>query len=190
MRTNAGIGNSDDLLIQQYMSGDNNALGTLYNRYYSKVYQKCLSFSKNPDDAFDSTQDILMKAFSKISTFKGNSSFSTWLYAITKNYCISLSSKARSFAFENISAEQNIKDDSPDKEEFELRAEFENKELRLQEVLSTVPDIDKELLDLKYMYNYSVKDLQDKYNLSASAIKMRLMRARHKVELCFSNTII
>ncbi len=190
MQTKAFVSTSDEQLIQEYLIGYNNSLGILYTRYYPKVYQKCLSFTKNADDAFDLTQDILIKAFTKISTFKGNSKFSTWLYSIAQNYCITSSAKVKHLHFDDISFEQNIKDDTPNNDEMELRAEYENKELKLKEVLTTVPESEKELLNLKYSHNYSVKDLQIKYNLSASAIKMRLMRARQKVEQNYYQTAI
>jgi len=190
MKTKAFVGTSDEQLIQDYLKGNNNSLGILYSRYYSKVYQKCLSFTKNADDAFDLTQDILMKAFSKVSTFKGNSKFSTWLYAIAHNYCITSASKVKNYHFEDFSMEQNIMDESPDMSELEQRKEYEEKELKLQDVLAEVPELDRNLLNLKYNLNYSVKDLQSEYKLSASAVKMRLMRARQKVEQGFYQTAI
>ena len=61
----------DEKLISQYKQGDVNSLGILYSRYYNKVFNKCLSFAKNYDDAFDLTQEVLLKAFKKIDTFKG-----------------------------------------------------------------------------------------------------------------------
>jgi RNA polymerase sigma-70 factor (ECF subfamily) len=190
MRTKAFFNISDEQLIQDYLKGNNNSLGILYSRYYSKVYQKCLSFTKNADNAFDLTQDILMKAFTKISTCKGNSKFSTWLYAIAHNYCITATSKTKNDNFEDISMEQNIVDESPDMDELEQRKEYEEKELKLKSVLADVPEIDRNFLNLKYHLNYSVKDLQAEYKLSASAVKMRLMRARQKVEQGFYKTAI
>jgi RNA polymerase sigma-70 factor (ECF subfamily) len=190
MQTKAFVGTSDEQLIQNYLKGNNNSLGILYNRYYSKVYQKCLSFTKNADDAFDLTQDILMKAFSKVSTFKGNSKFSTWLYAITHNYCITNASKVKNYHFEDVTMEQNIMDESPNLDELEQRKEYEEKELKLKDVLEEIPELDRNLLNLKYNHNYTVKDLQAEYKLSASAVKMRLMRARQKVEQGFYQTAI
>ena len=87
---------SDEQLIRDYIGGDNNAVGILYNRYYKKVYHKCLSFTKDQEDAFDFTQDVLLKAFGKINTFKGDAKFSTWLFSITHNHCVTqMTSKKR-----------------------------------------------------------------------------------------------
>lgn len=181
---------TDEQLIEQYLAGNSNALSQLYNKYYSKVYHKCLSFTRNNNDAFDLSQDVLMKAFSKISSFKGNSKFSTWLFAITNNYCISAVSKSKSVIFDGELCEYSLEDDSMSDEEFELRLARENMELRLKDVINEIPELDRELLDLKYMHKYSVKELQELYNLSASAVKMRLMRARQKVERCFYQSAV
>ncbi|NJK87509.1 MAG: hypothetical protein HC906_17530 [Bacteroidales bacterium] len=49
-------------------------------------------------------------------------------------------------------------------------------------ILKDIPEIDQVMLRMKYEHNYSIKELQDSFNLSASAVKMRLQRARNKIE--------
>ena len=137
-------GLSDEQLISEFLKGDNNCYGILYSRYYSKVYSKCYSFSRNGDDAFDMTQEILLKAICNVSSFGGNSQFSTWLYSIATNYCITQTGKKSRRYHEDIKAAHQI-------------------------------------LVMKYRQNYSVKDLQKEFALSASAVKMRLLRARTKM---------
>ncbi len=185
MNAITGSGSSDEELIQQHTEGNTKALSVLYSRYYDKVYHRCLSFTKNRDDAFDLTQDVLLKAFSKISSFKGNARFSTWLYAIAQNTCITHVSKMKMLHFDDLAAHYQLMDESSDSEALQTRADFENKELKLQEMLASVSELDRDFLHLKYNRNYSVKDLQLQYQLSASAVKMRLLRARQKVEQCF-----
>ncbi len=177
---------TDEELINEYLNGDNVALGILYNRYYKKVFHKCLSFTKNSDDAFDFAQDILIKAFSKSNSFKGISKFSTWLFSITHNYCITQISKSNKTHFEDIHFHNNLKDDYIDNIDLEERKNRENIEVQLFHYLDELSDTDKAILELKYRQNYSIKDLQEKFNLSASAIKMRLMRARQKVEFIYN----
>ena len=137
-------GLSDEQLISEFLKGDNNCYGILYSRYYTKVYSKCYSFTLNSDDAFDMTQEILMKAICNVGSFGGNSKFSTWLYSIATNYCITQTGKKSRRYHEDIKAAHQI-------------------------------------LVMKYRQNYSVKDLQKEFALSASAVKMRLLRARTKM---------
>jgi len=80
----------DSQLIELIHSGNREAFGELYHRYYKKVYHRCLSFTKDPDEAFDLAQEALMKAFDKLYTFRGDSAFSTWLYTITTRHCLAV----------------------------------------------------------------------------------------------------
>ena len=172
---------SDEQIVREYLKGDNNSLGILYNRYYSKVYHKCLSFSRNPDYAFDLAQDVLMKAFSKMESFKGSSKFSTWLFAITSNHCISQTAKSKYECSLNGGSDYNIIADDIDEEELEARNNREEMELKIDRYLLLLAENDRKLLDLKYRLDYSIKDLQREFKLSASAVKMRLLRARNKI---------
>ena len=182
MKADPKINLSDEQLVIEYLKGDNNSLGILYDRYYSKVYHKCLSFSRNPDDAFDLAQDVLMKAFSNIRSFRGSSKFSTWLYSITTNHCISKAAKSKNECCLTAGSGYHIISDDINDEEFEARHSREQMEVKIDEYLMLLPENDRKMLDLKYRGDYSVKDLQREFKLSASAVKMRLLRARHKME--------
>jgi RNA polymerase sigma-70 factor (ECF subfamily) len=181
MKTAERINRNDEQLVREYLNGDNDSLGILYNRYYSKVYHKCLSFSGNQDDAFDLAQDVLMKAFSNIESFKGSSKFSTWLFSITTNHCISAVSKSRIERSLDEGTDNHIIADDTDVDELILRKHREETEIKLDEYLMQLPETDRKMLTLKYYLNYSIKDLQKEFNLSASAVKMRLLRARNKI---------
>lgn len=178
---------TDEQLVKKFLQGKNQSLGILYSRYYNKVYHKCLSFVRNQDDAFDLAQDILMKAFSNIESFKGTSKFSTWLYSITQNHCIShISNSKKECRINSDSAYQFITDYN-DEDEFDQRYHREELELKLNEFLDQLPNYDRRMLELKYRNNYTVKDLQIEFNLSASAVKMRLLRARQKMGQLINN---
>ena len=177
---------SDVQLINLYKVGDNHSMGVLYQRYSKKVYHKCLSFLKNEDDAFDVSQDVLLKSFDKIHSFKGKSSFSTWLYTITTNHCLEYLRKKNKIFLSSLNDW-----DIPD-EIIENTADIliNQKEEAVINIIKNMPKVDKELLTKKYENNASVKELQIEFALSASAVKMRLMRARQKVMNSYENSII
>ena len=87
MTTRITAATTDDELVKAIRQDDRDALGELYNRYYKKVFNKCFSFTRKQEQAFDLAQEALMKAFDNIHSFKGESSFSTWLYTITHRPC-------------------------------------------------------------------------------------------------------
>jgi RNA polymerase sigma factor (sigma-70 family) len=170
---------TDEQLVEQYRNGNQKALGILYERYFAKVKQKCFSYSKDSDEAYDLAQDILIKAFSKIYTFMGHSSFSSWLFVIATNHCITQLRKYKNIHFEDIAHCYNLYDETPD---LDVRLDYEMKEESLNNKLEEISEQDRKLLLLKYHHNYSILDLQKEFNLNASAVKMRLQRARHKME--------
>lgn len=72
------------------VEGRHELFGKLYDRCSTKVFYKCISFSKNPDDAKDMLHDVFLKTFANLSSFGERSSFSTWLYSITSNVTLNL----------------------------------------------------------------------------------------------------
>ena len=174
-------GYSDAQLISQFLNGDMDGFGVLYCRYYPKVYAKCYSFSRNGDDAFDMTQEILLKAISNVGSFGGNSKFSTWLYSIASNYCITQSGKKSRKYQEDVKVAYELLDERLDEEDYRARKKWEALEANLDVYLNMLSEEERQLLVLKYRENFSVKDLQKEFDLSASAVKMRLHRARMKM---------
>ena len=127
------------------------------------------------------TQEILLKAFCNIGSFGGNSKFSTWLYSIATNYCISQTRKKSKHYHEDIIKADQILADRMDEDEYKKRIKWEALESKLDEYLMMLSEEERQILVLKYRHNYSVKDLQEEFDLSASAVKMRLLRARTKM---------
>jgi len=72
-------------VIAQAKEGVATAFGYLYKAHCRRVYVLCLRMTKNPAEAEDLTQQAFMQLFRKISTFRGESGFSTWLHRVTVN---------------------------------------------------------------------------------------------------------
>jgi RNA polymerase sigma-70 factor (ECF subfamily) len=153
----------------------------LYERYIFKVFNTCLSFSSNNQEAEDICQDIFLKLLDKIHTFNGISKFSTWLYSFTYNHCVNYFHRNKFNKFEKITS--NIEQMCD-----EVIAQSSDEDLiqmlkleKLNEALELIPFEDKQILMLKYHEFKSVKDLMDLHNAGESAIKMRLKRAKEKL---------
>jgi RNA polymerase sigma-70 factor, ECF subfamily len=76
---------SDAALVQRAQQGDPEAFSWLYNAHRNKVYSLCLRMTSNTAEAEDLTQDAFLQVFRKMSTFRGDSALSTWLYRIAVN---------------------------------------------------------------------------------------------------------
>ena len=151
----------------------------IYQRYADRVYRKCLSFTHEVQEAEDLTHDVFLKTYLKLSQFKAGSSFSTWLYAITYNFCIDYKRKKdkqkvhkAQYGYEK----QAMEGEGDESELFAINME------QLSVLLDRINPDEKALLLMKYQDEIPIKGgITEITNLSEGAVKMRLKRARQKV---------
>jgi RNA polymerase sigma-70 factor (ECF subfamily) len=85
---NAKEADGDVLLVRRYLSGDMSAFDELMIRYERQIYRVCYRFVDNREDAMDLAQEVFIKAFEHLTSFRQESSVKTWLYRIAMNNCI------------------------------------------------------------------------------------------------------
>jgi RNA polymerase sigma factor (sigma-70 family) len=152
----------------------------LYKRYAGKIYSKCLSLLKDETLAEDATQEIFMKIFTNLSRFKERSKFSTWVYSITYNYCIDFLRRRKKMKA-IFSDEMEKAPDIPDQEiSDKVLLELEIK--KLKQVLDNIPPGDQAILLMKYQDQMSIKEIAEVFDITESAVKMRLKRAKAKAQ--------
>src|SRR5207245_4316857 len=83
-------GTSDNELVEQAKSGDRAALEKLVLRHQAWVYNIAVRMVFHPHDAEEVTQEVLVKVITKLGTFRGESSFRTWLYRIAANHVLNM----------------------------------------------------------------------------------------------------
>lgn len=168
---------SDEQLVSLFIETQNNKyFEVIYDRYSDKIYRKCFSFVHNSAKAEDFMHDIFLKLILSLSNFKSSAKFSTYIYSITYNYCIDnirQSKKMQEVEFEGDFVDE---DSGPWTESNEMNEE------KLIEVLKKVSLEDKSLILMKYQDDLSIKEIGDAMNLTESAVKMRLKRAKEKVK--------
>lgn len=170
----------DELLVAQIVaSNDTYLFALLYDRYSEKVYAKCLSFSKSTIEAQDLTHDIFIQLFLKLKTFKAHSKFSTWLYSFTYNFCLNYvqrDQKKKRETFENLTHENlSIEDEIPDTEIYQMKTD------KLKVAMEKIDPSEKMILLMKYQDDFSINEIKGSLNLSESAVKMRIKRAKAKL---------
>ncbi|MHC4288608.1 MAG: RNA polymerase sigma factor [Planctomycetota bacterium] len=88
---NINISLNDSVLVRQCQNGDSEAMSCLISKYQDRVYNSILKICQNRDDAAELTQDAFVKVLENINSFRGQSSFYTWLFRVavnlTLNYC-------------------------------------------------------------------------------------------------------
>lgn len=174
----------NELVAKIVAKNDTHLFAVLYDRYSETVYHKCLSFSKSVEEAQDLTHDIFIKLFLKLRTFKGDSKFSTWLYSFTYNFCVNYvnrDSKKKKELFTPLKNENySVEDDIPDESIYEMKTD------NLMKALEKIEPDDRMILLMKYQDDFSIVDIQSGLELGASAVKMRLKRAKERLTLIYN----
>ena len=85
----------DEDLVRRFLSGDRGAFATLVQRHERRMYNLALRMTGNEEDARDATQDAFMIALRKLSSFRGEAAFTTWMHRITVNACYDLLRKKK-----------------------------------------------------------------------------------------------
>lgn len=172
---------TDSQLIALYLQDqDAQYFSQLYRRYAGKVFAKCISMLADHGMARDATQDVFIKILLNLAKFTEQSSFSTWVYSITYNYCIDLIRKKKKnillFTEDvgRISTEKEV--EIPDSVILEMETN------RLEKVMEKLPVGDKAILDMKYTDDMSIKEIGEVLSKTESAIKMQIMRAKIKAQ--------
>lgn len=185
MKNKAFKNTSDEELVRLYVESQRNTyFEELYDRYVDKVYRKCLSFVKDPVQAEDFTHDIFLRLVLKIGSFKEHAKFSTWLYSITYNYCMDQMRVAKKQAEVPLDENFDLEEDDDDSELAEMQAG------ELKKALQKIDPDEKAILLMKYQDDFSIKEIAETFNLSESAVKMRLMRTKEKLRRIYMENVV
>jgi RNA polymerase sigma-70 factor (ECF subfamily) len=84
----------DAALVRSAQAGDRDSFSRLVERHQRQVYRLCYRFAGNPDAATDLTQDVFLRAYRALGSFKEEAAFATWLYRIAVNVCLNRASRA------------------------------------------------------------------------------------------------
>jgi len=168
----------DDEIIHK-IRNDNSSkyFKVLYNRYYSKVLDKCYSLVKNRRIAEELAEDIFSKVFEKLPSFKQLSSFSSWLYSVTYNHCIDYLREKKKLHYPDWNRENEIPEIIDDTDDIIDEINYDN----LMTIFELIHPEEKALLLMKYMDDLSMKQIGVSLRISEDAAKMRLKRARSRV---------
>lgn len=163
-------------------------LAELYSAHARPVYYLALRLLGDPQQAEDAAHDVFLKAFAKLTEFRGDAEIRTWLYRITLNHCSNLRQR---WSARNIhtSADESGFDDLPGPADHPLRV-LETKELgeRIQRTLDGLPAEYRLLLLLVADEQLSYEQVGELTQQSADAVRGKLHRARRAFAAAFAKT--
>ncbi len=168
-------------LIQQVLAGQTESFSPLVLKYQQRVRGFCRSALSQEAEAEEAAQEIFLKAYQALSKFRGDSSFSTWLYRIASNHCIDLLRKRNKRPTLSWDALLEQAGDSLQKLVSDGRpapgSSLENQDL-MENILSKLPPAYKNLLILREAEGLSYVEIAETLECSVDAVKSRLSRAR------------
>ena len=171
----------DDLYyIEAVRKGNVQAFSFLVEKYQKLVYTLALKLLKKPEDAEEMAQDTFIKAYQKLDSYEGKSKFSTWLYSITYNACISELRKRR-IEFKSLDDRQISDQDEQKMHDYYRETKKEDQEKYLNLALEKLPEDDQVLVTLYYYESQSMDEISVITGLTVSNIKVKIHRARKRM---------
>lgn len=164
--------------------GDESAFESLVHLYEKRVFALAVRMCGNQEDAAEAAQEAFLAAWQGLRFFRGDSSFSTWLYRLTSNTCVDLlrrEGRHRSAAGPSLDDEElnrDVPDTAPSPQE-----EAERRELRAQieEGLRALSPEHRQVLVLREMHQLSYDEIADTLDLDVGTVKSRISRGRKQL---------
>ncbi|MBN9351667.1 MAG: RNA polymerase sigma factor [Chitinophagaceae bacterium] len=181
-------------LVRLLQNGDRAAFKTLVTRWQDMVYNTALGLMQNESDAEDVAQEVFVKVFEAVNSFKGESKLSTWLYQITIRKSLdALRKKKRKKRFSFIYSLYNENDelihDPPDFVHPGVMAENKEDAEWLFKAVKRLPENQKTAFILNKMETLSYNEVGEIMNLSTNAVDALLQRAKKNLKKYLSDLL-
>ena len=166
---------SDNHIVEQVRQGDIEAYSELVQRYQKCIFNLMYRFSYTSGDAAELTQDVFCKAYEKLSSFQNNRTFFPWLYTLAINH-----GRAWNRQQERKKNGIQLYTDSLPPDDPALPLEIVEKKqeiLKMFTALAELPHEKREILLLRYQQELSIGEIANIFDLSISAVKMRISRS-------------
>lgn len=172
-------------IIRSVLRGNVNDFEKLVTAYEKNVYSLALRMVGDPEDAADMTQETFIKAYRSLSSFRGDSKFSSWLYRIASNVCLDFLRSRSRHPQASLSSS-----DEDGRTAFELPDMSRNPEEQLMKKLSMeavrrgleqLPEQQRQILVLRELGGLSYAELAQTLGLEEGTVKSRIFRARKRL---------
>ena len=172
-------------LIEQLKLGDETAFKTIVEQWKDMVYNTILGIVQNETEAEDLAQDVFIKVFEKISSFKGDSKFSTWLYRIATTTALDhLRSKKRKKRFgflQSLGGGNDEKESIPDFNHPGVSLDNKERAAVLFKAIESLPENQKTAYTLHKLEGLSYRDVSEVLNTTVSAVESLMSRANQNL---------
>ena len=160
------------------LDGDQEAFARLVGRYTGAVFNLCYRMLGSPQDAEDATQEIFLRAYTRLDSYDPARRFSTWILSIGSNHCIDRLRRRRYAWLTLDDVAFWLPSGGPGPEGNALERERADE---VQRALQQLPEQYRLVLVLRYWHDLSYDEIAAQVGISESALKTRLHRARKQL---------
>lgn len=179
-------------IVRAVLSGQTDEFEKLVAAYEKQVYHIALKMTGNKEDAFDLSQDTFLKAYRSLGSFRGESSFGTWIYRLAANLCIDFLRKQqrRGKVVSLDDADDSGRPMELSDLRFEPQSAMEKRELSMQirEGLEKLPPDQRFILILRDIEGLSYQEIADTLKMEPGTVKSRISRARARLAKLLTET--
>jgi len=178
----------DEEIVEYIVRGRTELFSVIVDRYQTKVYSTAFHYTHDQEEARDLTQEIFIKMYNNLQSYKSKASFSTWLYRIAVNRCIDWTRKKK---LPTVSAIYDRSDEEADIYEVmadraggpeEALIKQENKDYIIK-VVEDLPEIYKTVIILYYFQDFSPREISEITDIPKRTIETRLYRGKNLLKL-------
>ena len=162
-------------LVERYFKGETAAFDEIMIRYERQIYRVCYRFVENRDDAMDLAQDVFVKAFEHLPTFRRESTFKTWLYRIAINHCLNHVKKNSQQFVEITEFTASVRPT------IQRHLEHEEQREHFRRLIKRLPPKQKAILELRINEHLSYEEIAQISGRSVSTIKASVFFALEKL---------
>lgn len=169
---------SDAEIIQRIMDGDIEAYRELIQRYQHMIFVFIYKMVNNRTDAEDLTQEVFVKAYEKLSSYRGDSQFSTWLHTLARNKTIDFLRRRKFHDSDDQLAyiPSQVHDESPQES---LLSKERRREI--EEAFALLSDSYREVIVLRCTHEYPFEKIAALLGVAESTARVRYLRARQEL---------
>lgn len=163
----------DLVLCADVLAGNSRSFAVLAEKYRKRIFSLGYGFFRNPDDAEDFLQDVLVKMYVSLASFRGESRFSTWLMRVAYNTAIN--SKKRKREYTSLAEDFDVIDTANNPEqECLLRSSRD----AIREAVAELPERYRVCVDLFFFYDMPYADISEVTGQPVNTIKSHVFRAK------------
>lgn len=177
----------DHDLISRAQQGNSRAFEQLVYRYDKRVLSMALSFTNNQDEAKDIYQEVFVRVFRALPRFQFRSQFSTWLYRIVTNVCLTHQSRSKSHSFVGIDDEYTDEDTGRASEtlveERHADEHVVNEEIttHVREAMNSLSPQQRVVFTLRHYEGYKLREIASMMDCAEGTVKKYLFTATERM---------